>query len=72
MSRYCIVDEKGLFITDGLFKTKKDFELFISKQIVDRGFDWRVGNRVQFKDGTGVDLIWSKTGESVRYTYRQH
>jgi hypothetical protein len=64
---YSAVDGAGDWV-DGLsFNSKSEGETWIQKEIEKRGLDYRIGAMVQFRDGTRIEIVHSKTGKEVKW-----
>jgi hypothetical protein len=65
--RYSVVDGIGNWVEGLSFNSKSEGETWIQEEIEKRGLDYRIGAMVQFRDGTRIEIINSKTGEEVKW-----
>ncbi len=66
IGRYAMIDGDSKRAIDWYsFSSKSEAETWIQSAIKIKGLDWRCGGLVKFKDGITVEIVKSKTGESV-------
>lgn len=65
--RYSVVDGDGNWVEGISFNSKSEGEDWIQGEIEKRGLDYRVGAMVQFRDGTKIEIVHSKTGEKIKW-----
>jgi hypothetical protein len=65
--RYSVIDGNGAWVEGLSFSSKPKAEAWILSEIEKRGLDYRIGAMVQFRDGTRIEVVHSKTGEEVEW-----
>lgn len=65
--RYSVVNGKGDWVEGISFNSKSEGETWIQEEIEKLGLDYRIGAMVQFRDGTRIEIVQSKTGEEVKW-----
>jgi len=65
--KYSVVDGVGNWVEGLSFSSKGKAETWIQSEIEKRGLNYRIGGMVQFRDGTSIEIVHSKTGEEVKW-----